>query len=39
MGMGLQFATAFSSPMLMGLVGHLLYGLVASLVFVWFVRG
>jgi hypothetical protein len=37
MGMGLQFATAFS-PMLMGLVGHLLYGLVASLVFVWFVR-
>jgi uncharacterized membrane protein YagU involved in acid resistance len=34
LGMGLQFGAAFSPPMLMSLVGHLLYGLITGLVYV-----
>ncbi|WP_165774864.1 hypothetical protein [Candidatus Viridilinea mediisalina] len=38
MGMGLQFGAALSGPMLMSLMGHLIFGLVTGLVFTWFVR-
>lgn len=38
MGMGLQLGAAFSGPMLMSLMGHLIFGLVTGLVFAWFVR-
>jgi hypothetical protein len=38
MGMGLQFGMALSGPMLMSLMGHLIYGLVTGLGFVWFAR-
>jgi hypothetical protein len=38
MGMGVQFASAFTTPRLMSLVGHLLFGLVAGLVYAWYVR-
>ncbi len=38
MGMGLQFGMALSSPMLMSLLGHLIYGLVTGVVFAWFLR-
>ena len=38
LGMGLQFAMAFTPPMLMSLVGHLAYGLVTGLVYVGYVR-
>jgi uncharacterized membrane protein YagU involved in acid resistance len=34
LGMGLQFSVAFTPPMLMSLVGHLLYGLITGLVYV-----
>ena len=34
LGMGLQFGAAFTPPMLMSLVGHLLYGLIIGLVYV-----
>ena len=34
LGMGLQFGAAFTPPMLMSLVGHLLYGLITGLVYV-----
>ena len=34
LGMGLQFGAAFTPPMLMSLVGHLLYGLLTGLVYV-----
>jgi hypothetical protein len=34
LGMGLQFAAAFTPPMLMSLVGHLAYGLITGLVYV-----
>lgn len=34
LGMGLQFAAAFTPPMLMSLVGHLVYGLITGLVYV-----
>jgi hypothetical protein len=37
MGMGLQLGAALSGPMLMSLVGHLLYGGVAGAVYAWFV--
>jgi uncharacterized membrane protein YagU involved in acid resistance len=33
MGMGPQFGTALSMPMLMSLVGHLIYGVVAGLAY------
>ncbi len=33
MGMGLGFAMAFTPPILMSLVGHLIYGLIAGLVY------
>ena len=33
MGMGPQFGMAISMPMLMSLVGHLLYGVVTGLAF------
>jgi uncharacterized membrane protein YagU involved in acid resistance len=38
MGMGLQFGAALSSPMLMSLVGHLVYGLITALVYVEYIR-
>jgi hypothetical protein len=38
MGMGVQFASAFTTPRLMSLVGHLLYGLVAGLVYAWYAQ-
>jgi uncharacterized membrane protein YagU involved in acid resistance len=34
LGMALQFGAAFTPPMLMSLVGHLLYGLITGLVYV-----
>lgn len=36
LGMGLQFGAAFTGPMLQSLMGHLLYGAVTGLVFVWY---
>ena len=36
LGMGLQFAAAFTPPMLMSLIGHLIYGLITGLVYVWY---
>ena len=36
MGMGLQFAAAFTVPMLMSLMGHLLYGALTGLGFAWY---
>ncbi|GIW02052.1 hypothetical protein [Roseiflexus sp.] len=38
MGMGVQFGAALSVPMLMSLMGHLLYGVIAGLVFAWFIK-
>jgi hypothetical protein len=38
MGMGLQFGAMFSGPMLMSLMGHLLYGVVAGVVHAWWVQ-
>ena len=38
MGMGLQFGAAFTTPMLMSLMGHLIYGAVMGLVFAWFIK-
>ena len=35
MGMGLQFAAAFSGPMLMSLMGHVIYGVLAGLGYAW----
>jgi len=37
LGMGLQFGMAFTPPMLMSLVGHLIYGLLTGLVYVGYV--
>ncbi len=34
LGMGVQFAAALTKPMLLSLVGHLVYGLIAGLVYV-----
>jgi hypothetical protein len=34
MGMGPQFGMALTMPMLMSLVGHLIYGLITGLVYV-----
>ena len=34
LGMALQFGAVFTPPMLMSLVGHLLYGLITGLVYV-----
>ncbi len=36
LGMGLQFGAAFTPPMLMSLMGHLIYGLITGLVYVWY---
>ena len=36
MGMGVRFADAFTGPMLMSLMGHLLYGALTGLGFVWY---
>jgi hypothetical protein len=36
MGMGVQFGAAFSTPLLMSLVGHLVYGIATGLGAVWF---
>lgn len=38
LGMGLGFAMAFTPPILMSLVGHLIYGLITGLVYVVYVR-
>jgi len=38
LGMGLQFGMAFTPPMLMSLVGHLIYGFLTGLVYVAYVR-
>ena len=37
LGMGLQFGMALAPPMLMSLVGHLIYGLLTGLVYVGYV--
>ena len=36
LGMGLQFGTAFTPPTLMSLTGHLIYGLLTGLGYVWY---
>ncbi len=36
MGMGLQFAAAFSGPMLTSLLGHLIYGAITGVVAFWY---
>lgn len=36
LGMPLQFGAAFTQPMLMSLVGHLIYGAITGLVYVWY---
>jgi hypothetical protein len=36
MGMGLQFGAALTGPMLMSLMGHLVYGALTGLGFVWY---
>ncbi len=36
LGMGLQFGAAFTPPMLMSLMGHLIYGLITGLIYVWY---
>ena len=38
LGMGLQFGAASTPPMLMSLVGHLVYGLITGLVYVGYVH-
>jgi uncharacterized membrane protein YagU involved in acid resistance len=38
LGMGPQFGAAFTPPMLMSLMGHLVYGLITALVYVGYVR-
>ncbi len=38
MGMGLQLHAAFSGPMMMSLMGHLIYGVVLGLVAVWWAK-
>jgi len=38
LGMGLQFGMAFTAPMLMSLLGHLIYGVLTGLVYVAYVR-
>jgi uncharacterized membrane protein YagU involved in acid resistance len=35
MGMGPQFGMAFAPPMLMSLIGHLVYGIAAGLAYPW----
>jgi uncharacterized membrane protein YagU involved in acid resistance len=36
MGMGVRFGAALTPPMLMSLVGHLIFGLLTGLVYVWY---
>ncbi|MCL5999688.1 MAG: DUF1440 domain-containing protein [Chloroflexi bacterium] len=36
MGMGPQFAAALSGPMLMSLMGHMVYGILAGLGYAWY---
>jgi uncharacterized membrane protein YagU involved in acid resistance len=38
MGMGPQFGAAFTTPMLMSLMGHLVYGVVTGAVYVWYTQ-
>lgn len=38
LGMGLNFAVAFTPPLLMSLLGHLVYGLITGLLYVGFIR-
>lgn len=38
MGMGVRFGAALTPPMLMSLVGHLLFGLLTGLVYAWFIN-
>lgn len=37
-GIGSQIGAAFTTPLLMSLVGHLIYGVVAGLGYVWYTR-
>lgn len=39
MGMGLQVSAAFTSPMLMSLVGHLVYGVLVGATCAWYLYG
>ena len=36
MGMGLQFAGAFTAPMLKSLLGHVFYGVIAGAFYAWY---
>jgi uncharacterized membrane protein len=36
MGMGVRFGAALTPPMLMSLVGHLIFGLLTGLTYVWY---
>jgi uncharacterized membrane protein YdjX (TVP38/TMEM64 family) len=38
LGMGLAFGAAFTPPMLMSLVGHLIYGVLLGFIYVWYIR-
>jgi uncharacterized membrane protein YagU involved in acid resistance len=38
MGMGLQFGAMFSGPLLMSLLGHLVYGVAAGVVYAWWIN-
>jgi uncharacterized membrane protein YagU involved in acid resistance len=38
MGMGLQFGAMFTTPMLLSLMGHMIYGVMAGLVYAWWAR-
>lgn len=38
MGMGLQFGAMFTTPMLLSLMGHVIYGVVAGLAYAWWAR-
>ncbi|WP_322489013.1 hypothetical protein [Chloroflexus sp.] len=39
MGMGVQFGAAFTPPMLMSLVGHLVYGAITGIGCAWYLHG
>ncbi len=38
LGMGLAFGAAVTPPMLMSLMGHLIYGVLLGLIYVWYIR-
>jgi hypothetical protein len=39
LGMGVQIGAALSGPMLMSLMGHMIYGALTGIGFAWYVRG